>query len=368
LIELTSAPALFIIRGPRQVGKSTLLKSLLAQAKDPTTAFYLSCEQISDYRELSTLLDSIKRRRSLILLDEISFVKEWSRSVKHLIDSGYSGTIIVTGSHAVDLRRGGDTMPGRFGSGREVLLYPMDFDEFASCRRMAGWSTEDREAELKLFFRTGGMPAAVAESGQNGKTPTNSLDTYERWLIGDATKLGKNVAFLRGLMAELATVTSTPVSLQTLAKKTEIASHHTVQEYLHLLEDTFALRTCYALDQDTGASRFRKKKKFYFTDPIIYWIAIRMGGLPEPQNWEDKIAEMVGFEALSRLAEQRHERVGYYSSTRGEVDFFSPKRWAIELKWSHAATNISKAYSSIDVPQKFVWTIENFLVDWPARL
>jgi predicted AAA+ superfamily ATPase len=212
------------------------------------------------------------------------------------------------------------------------------------------------------------MPAAVAESGQHGKTPSNSLDTYERWLIGDATKLGKNVAFLRGLMAELATVTSTPVSLQTLAKKTEIASHHTVQEYLHLLEDTFALRTCYALDQDTGASRFRKQKKFYFTDPIIYWIAIRMGGLPQPQNWEDKIAEMVGFEALSRLAEQRHERVGYYSSTRGEVDFFSPKRWAIELKWSHAATNISKAFSSIDVPQKFVWTIENFLVDWPARL
>lgn len=168
-------------------------------------------------------------------------------------------------------------------------------------------------------------------------------------------------------MAQLVRVASTPVSLQTLAKKTEIGSHHTVQEYIHLLEDSFALRTCYALDPDTGASRLRKEKKYYFTDPIIYWIATRMGGLPTPENWEAQVAEMVGFEALARRTEYTRERLGYYAGARGEVDFFSPKRWAIELKWARAALNVSKAYHSLVIPQKFVWTTENFLNEWPRE-
>jgi predicted AAA+ superfamily ATPase len=365
LIAVDSGPALYILRGPRQVGKSSLLKSLLAQYGQPKAAFYLSCENLADHRELSTLLTSTQRTRSLILLDEVSFVREWTRSVKHLVDSGYKGTIIVTGSHAVDLRRGADTMPGRFGSGSEIVLRPMNFHEFLLCRRSAGWPSFDREVELRMFFRIGGMPAAVAEAGPSGVPPVRALDTYERWLTGDATKLGKNVAFLRGLMAQLALTTATPISLQTLAKKTEIASHHTVQEYLHLLEDTFALRTCYALDPDTGASRFRKEKKYYFTDPIIYWIGVRMGGLPESADWEAQLAEMVGHEALARRTETTHERLGYYASSKGEVDFFSPKRWAVELKWSRAALNVSKAYNTLMVPQKFVWTIDNFLSEWP---
>lgn len=364
-LELAAGPALYVIRGARQVGKSSLLKSLLAIYPDPKAAFYLSCENMENFRELSTLLNSIQNSRSLILLDEISFVAEWTRSVKHLIDSGYKGTIIVTGSHAVDLRKGADTMPGRFGSGAEMILRPMDFAEFTACRESAGWPKLDRKSELELFFRIGGMPAAVIEAGASGKIPEKALDTYERWITGDAAKLGKNTAFLKGLMSQLAVVMSTPVSLQTLAKKTEIGSHHTVQEYIHLLEDSFALHTCYALDPDTGASRFRKEKKYYFADPILYWIAVRMGGLPASNDWEPRVAEMVAFDALTRRVSETRERLGYYASSKGEIDFFSPQRWAIELKWSQAALNISKAYNQLVIPQKFVWTMDNFLREWP---
>jgi hypothetical protein len=244
----------------------------------------------------------------------------------------------------------------------------MDFAEFAANRLSTGWPKLERAELLKLYFQIGGMPTALAESGPRAKIPQKAFDTYERWLVGDATRLGKNKAFLEGLLAQLAVCTATPISLQTLAKKTEIASHHTVQNYIHFLEDSFALRTCYALDSNSGASRFRKDKKFYFTDPIIFWIAIRMGGLPVPNEWEAHVAEMVGYEALARRAELSRERLGYFASSSGEVDYFSPQRWAIELKWSEVAHNISKAYHKLVLPQKFVWTKSNFLEEWPQQL
>jgi predicted AAA+ superfamily ATPase len=367
-IDTKTGPALFILRGPRQVGKSSWLKKILLEYGEPRRAFYLSCENVENYHELSTILKSIRTTRSLILLDEVSFVKEWTRAVKHEIDSGYRGVLIVTGSHAGELRQGADLMPGRFGYGQELVLRPMDFAEFAANRLSTGWPKLERAELLKLYFQIGGMPTALAESGPRAKIPQKAFDTYERWLVGDATRLGKNKAFLEGLLAQLAVCTATPISLQTLAKKTEIASHHTVQNYIHFLEDSFALRTCYALDSNSGASRFRKDKKFYFTDPIIFWIAIRMGGLPVPNEWEAHVAEMVGYEALARRAELSRERLGYFASSSGEVDYFSPQRWAIELKWSEVAHNISKAYHKLVLPQKFVWTKSNFLEEWPQQL
>jgi predicted AAA+ superfamily ATPase len=89
-IEVNHGPALFIVRGPRQVGKSTWLKTLLAKYKDPSKAFYLSCENVADHHELAIILKSVRHSRTLILLDEVSFVREWTRAVKHEIDSGYA--------------------------------------------------------------------------------------------------------------------------------------------------------------------------------------------------------------------------------------------------------------------------------------
>lgn len=367
-LDLSRGPALYLIRGPRQVGKSTWLKKILSSYPDPKKVFYQSCETIENYQELSVLLKSIKSHRSLILLDEVSFVKNWSRAVKHEIDSGYNGVIIITGSHAVDLRQGADLMPGRFGYGKELTLRPMTFEEFLYCRNEAGWITKSRYESIQLYFKIGGMPAAVAESGQTGNIPNESLDTYERWIIGDALKFGKNKAFMEGLLSQLALCMTTPVSLQTLAKKTEIASHHTVQEYIQFLEDSFAIRTCYSLDPDSGASKFRKQKKFYFTDPIIFWIALRMGGLPVQTDLEPLIAEMVGYETLARISEAKKTRLGYFSNQYGEVDYFSPKRFAIELKWSEAATNISKAFYKCPVAEKTIWTKNNFLIDMPSNI
>jgi len=265
---------LYILRGPRQIGKSTWLKTILSEyANRKIPAFYLSCENISDFKELKEILDSIKDRR-LILLDEISFVPEWFRPIKNLLDSGDQRIFVLTGSNTVDLRKGADRMPGRWGAGGEFELLPMDFFEFQKMRLQAGWPALTKKDELELFFKVGGFPFALMESGPQGKFPTKALKTYQSWLEGDFEKLGKQPAYLKELCYQIAICLTSSISLQKLSQRTQISSHHTVQEYIHTLESCFALKTLFALDPNTGAFRFRKEKKFYFTDPLVYFAAL----------------------------------------------------------------------------------------------
>ena len=354
-------PGLYIIRGPRQIGKSCWLKSMLSQLAPTHRCFYLSCEHLETHQELGEFLKSV-RDHDVVLLDEVSFVKDWDRAIKHAVDSGYPRILVVTGSHAHDLKRGADRMPGRFDGGGEFSLLPMSFAEFQKARQQAGWTSEDRLAELRAYFRVGGFPTAVAEAGPAGKRPKKAINTYWKWLSGDAVRLGKQESLLQEILIQLALTTQTPTSLQTLAKKTRIGSHNTVQDYLSVLDSCFALRTLHAVDIDTGAYRFRKDRKFYFSDPLLYWMALDLSGQLPPDDVESRLAELVAHEHLFRC----QKRFGYHSNDSGEVDFVLPKRWAIEVKWSDAALNLSKTYLKLLVPEKIVWTQNNFLSKMPT--
>jgi uncharacterized protein len=354
---------LYIIRGPRQVGKSSWLKRVLSHwVKRGKRCFYLSCENISDFRELSELLKSLSDRH-LVLLDEVSFVPEWDRAIKHSIDSGYTNILMITGSHAYDLKQGSDRMPGRFDGGGEFELLPMDFQEFTNIRSKIGWSWESRLDELRAYFRVGGFPTAVAEGGKEAKYPSKAIKTYWSWLAGDVSKLGKQEAYLIEVISQIAQMLSSATSLQNLASKTRIGSHNTVQEYIQVLESCFAVRTLLAIDPNTGVFRFKKNRKFYFSDPLLYWLALDLGRVSPPKQYEACLSEMVAHETLAR----RYKRFGYFRNDSGEVDFLLPKRWAIEVKWSQVPSNLSKSYLSLAVPWKTVWTQENFLSLFPSE-
>lgn len=357
--ELPAGPGLFVIRGPRQIGKSCWLKSLLVKA-DPKNSFYLSCENVRDHLDLAEIMKSVDGRQNLFF-DEITFVQEWWRAIKHALDRDDQLRIVLTGSHAFDVRKGMDQMPGRWGKGGEFELLPMAFHEFTEMRRMAQWPELPREEELLLYFRVGGFPLSLIESGSEGRQPHHSMETYRRWLLGDLLKIGKQEAYLKEILLQLALTASSTLSLQKLAQRTQIGSHNTAQDYVEVLEACFALKTLYAVDIDTGAPRFRKEKKFYFRDPLIYWLALEWAGVQAPRNAIEQIAEIAAHEHLAR----RYKRFGYLSSAKGEIDFYSAGQWALEVKWTNVVPNLSRAFKDLRVPKKILWTKSNFLNEWP---
>ena len=352
---LPEGPGLFLIRGPRQIGKSSWLKSMLLK-DDPQRAFYISCEMIADYKELFEVIKTIPERK-ILYFDEISFVSEWWRAIKLILDQKPDLRIVATGSHAFDLKKGMDQMPGRWGNGGEYELLPMDFFEFSEMRVQARWEKLEWVQELELYFQVGGFPAALAEAGPEGKKPTKSFEVYRRWLLGDLLKIGRSEVYLREVISQIALTMSTPLSLQKLAQKTQLGSHNTAQDYVELLESCFALKTLYEMDIDSWSPKFRKEKKFYFCDPSIYWIALTWGDNTPPKNYNDILAEMVAHEYLSR----RFRKLGFYKNKNGEVDFVGSPSWAVEVKWANFPENLSKAYKDLSFQDKIVWTKNNFL-------
>ena len=106
----------FILRGARQIGKTTLMKEMIAKSINEKTVrakncLFISCETFANFNELKDVLvfwlKDKQNVKSLICLDEITFVLEWQRVVLWIINSGLSAnaTILVSGSNARDLRK-----------------------------------------------------------------------------------------------------------------------------------------------------------------------------------------------------------------------------------------------------------------------
>ncbi|OFZ78256.1 MAG: hypothetical protein A2583_02205 [Bdellovibrionales bacterium RIFOXYD1_FULL_53_11] len=342
------------------MGKSSWLKTTLSEfVKAGIKSHYETCDLIKDYHDLFELLKSLQNNEA-VLLDEISFVDDWPRAVKKFIDDGYKGSLILTGSNSTELKKGYDLMPGRWARGEsEHFLLPMIYSEWCEMRKKAGWAEFDWLTGLTKYFITGGFPAAVIEAGEDCVFPAQAAKTYKRWLLGDIVKLGKQEKYLQELLEQIAITMCTPVSFQTIASKTEIMSHHTAQDYLAVLESSFAVRILYAIDPETGHFRYKKNKKLYFSDPLVYWIAKSWSKsravVSEPDF--DKVSEMVAHEYLART----ETNFGYLSSDSGEVDFCKPGEWAIEVKWSDVVRNLSDTYKRTILPKKMVWSKSNFL-------
>ena len=363
--DVNLRPGLYSIRGPRQIGKSSWIKTLLSKVTKESSAnkvFYMSCENLSDHRDLAEVLNTYKKTRDFIFLDEVTFVKEWSRPIKQILDEGYKGVVVVTGSNLLDLRSGVDRMPGREGFGQDLFLLPMDFHEYQKARKEAGWISENRTDELKKYFRVGGFPLAVAEAGKSGIKTTKTEKIIEKWILGDIARIGKNENYIKELMSQSVQTLSSQMSTQKLAQRTQIGSHHTVADYIQTLEDMFVMRTLYSIDPNTGALRFKKEKKYYLNDPIYVRLGLRWLGLNNSEVEESTLAEMAAHEYLQR----KYNRIGFLSSASGgEVDFFAYKKWAIEVKWSEQITGLSKTYKNLNLPFKCVWNQENFFLNEP---
>ncbi|MFC1612889.1 AAA family ATPase [Patescibacteria group bacterium] len=134
----------YTLLGPRQVGKSTtfklFIKNLLLEKKiNPLNLLFFQCDAIKDFQELIKVLETYKeslsnKNRFYIFLDEISFIEEWPRAIKHLIDRGdlKNAIIFLAGSLSLNVKGGAELMPGRRGKKekQDFLLLPLDFKKY----------------------------------------------------------------------------------------------------------------------------------------------------------------------------------------------------------------------------------------------
>ncbi|MBI2135567.1 ATP-binding protein [Candidatus Woesearchaeota archaeon] len=343
---------IFTLRGPRQVGKTTLMKlfirNLLKENIDEKAIFFWSCDELVDFRELAVVLreylsfsEGIRER--YMFLDEVSKIKEWQRAVKSLHDSGElkGCCMMLTGSHTLDIKHGAELMPGRTGKlGKDVKLLPMSFSEYVKVIKpeiaakikkinLKKISHKDIKAakifdsELKKLFSqyliTGGFPLVINEFHNNKEIPEYVYELYYRWVIGDIVKWGRQEKIAIQLLKSIIVKQSSAISWDSLAKEAEIKSHKTVSAYVEDFENMFVLLVLYYLEINKKLPDFAKNKKLYFIDPFIYHIFRKKIYFKDIEIGPELI-EAAAASNLARLSDVGLFPKAYYWKNKFEVD------------------------------------------------
>ncbi|MCK5404837.1 MAG: AAA family ATPase, partial [Desulfobulbaceae bacterium] len=112
------------VGGPRQVGKTTMAKSILVQ--EDKGGRYLNWDYDEDRQDI--LAKKWTSEDRLLVLDELHKFPRWKNWLKGLYDvTGEEHSFLVTGSARLDVyRRGGDSLLGRYHYWR---LHPFTLDE-----------------------------------------------------------------------------------------------------------------------------------------------------------------------------------------------------------------------------------------------
>jgi len=362
--DLEFAPGtVSIIRGPRQIGKSTECKLIVAAAlarnRQPRQYVYFPCDNLVRRQELvevvrvATSLTAPTADRPLTLfLDEITGIKEWYKTVKWLVDTGTLAhtALVLTGSSAQEIKRGYDRMPGRREGGRDVCLLPMSFREFArvcggiEAPSFALWNAvasadafQDFRAQLlgretalrdllPLYLRFGGFPRVVAEVKAHRGIEEATREMLLAVLASEIEKQRRSAATLRMVLQALYGAMPNPISLNRIAASQNIPSAATVKDYLEILHAAFVAFPVAPLDLSKRVAFPRKDRKYYFVDPAFLdaiAAAFRLRESDEACLAESAVAVAVMRHFAADWARWGHvDDLHYWRSSSGrEVDF-----------------------------------------------
>ena len=305
------------ISGPRQVGKTTLGKSLLGE-----TGTYLNWD-FADHRE-KILQGQWPQQKGILVLDEIHKFPKWRNLLKGLYDVlGDRLTILVTGSAKLDAyRRSGDSLQGRY---HHYRLHPISISEL-------GWSEDGLQALIKY----GGFPEPFFSSSES-KANRWRKEYRTRIVREEMVSLEQfnDLGSIELLAMRIPDLVGGVLSINSLREDLQVA-HKTVDKWLRALDSlyyTFKLLPF-------GSPQIRavkKEKKIYLWD----WSLIRNEGA-RFENW---IAS-----EISHFIHLREDTLGedwelqfFRDTEKREVDFvllkdFKPFAF-IECKLSE--TNIS---------------------------
>ncbi len=196
-----------VLRGPRQIGKTTaqlhLIDDLLREGVDPRSVLRVQFDDLTEFARLESPLLRIvewfehavlgatlnqaarEGEKVYLFLDEVQNLRDWDTQLKFLVDSS-TVSVVVTGSSALRIERGRDSLAGRIttleggtlslteigafagldvgepllrDNGLEVLADP---GFWRSLREQGEARGPDRDEAFRRFSERGGYPLAQA--------------------------------------------------------------------------------------------------------------------------------------------------------------------------------------------------------------
>lgn len=302
--------------GPRQSGKTTLLRTELPDAP------YFNLAEADTFRELTAYPETIRQRltgrESVILVDEIQRLPALLNEVQVMMDRNPGLRFVLTGSSARSLRRRGvNLLGGRAGT---LHLFPLVSPEV---------EFEDWERRLGV----GSLPG-VLTSGD----PWERLRSYVSTYLTEEIRAEGFVRSLESFSHFLAAAAATNGGI---VNYTQVGSDagvapRTVREYFQLLEDTL-LGFLLPPYQGTAKRKPVAASKFYLFDVgVANYFGKRFHLERESPDYGSVLEHALVLECRAYLSyRRRFEELRYWRSQHGqEVDLVIGEKLAIEIKAS----------------------------------
>ncbi len=367
----TSVRRAVVLIGPRRVGKTVMLKHLvallLAEKVAGTQVLFLSLDTpLYSGRSLESLVQLFvdlqqhgAGRPLWVLFDEVQYLKDWEVHLKSLVDTYPHIRFVASGSAAAALRmKSRESGAGRF---TEFILPPLTFAEYL---RFAGqedslvvdladtdggaprYHTPDihgLNAEFVNYLNYGGFPEAVMNPVVRAN-PARFLrqDIVDKVLLKDLPSLYGigDTQELNRFFNVLAFNTGNEIGLEDLSKHAGI-SKTKLSDYLEYLEAAFLIRRVHRIDDNALRMLRARTFKVYLTNPSIRAALFgmvmaddeAMGNLAETAVW----SQWLHSAQVSRSLHYARWKAGRQDL---EVDIVSldPRtekpRFAVEIKWS----------------------------------
>jgi uncharacterized protein len=321
-----------IILGPRQVGKSTLLK--IIEQRLSKKVLFLNCDNNDIKKQLTEPgindLSRLLGDHELILIDEAQRVLNIGLTLKLITDQLPGKQLIVTGSSSLDLSNlVNEPLTGRKF---EYQLFPLSVKELTD---HVGYIETNRNLEQHLIYGT--YPDVVNNPGNEPEILSNLVSSY---LFKDVLMYQdiRKPEFIEQLLEALALQISSEVSYNELAKLLK-TDPHTVQRYISLLEKAFIIFRLRSFSRNVR-NELKKSRKIYFYDNGVR-NAILGNFSPVGSRtdigmlWENFfISERMKFLHYNKIYAKRYF---WRTTQQQEIDYleeYDGKLTAFEIKWN----------------------------------
>lgn len=313
-IEADLARKMVFVAGPRQVGKTTLARSLSG-----ADAGYLNWDVAADRERI---LRRELPRGGLWVFDEIHKHRGWRNWLKGIWDGRVPGQrVLVTGSARLDAyRRGGDSLQGRY---HLLRMHPLSVAEL-------GLTTP---ADLRALLTLGGFPEPWY-GGSETEARRWSKDYRSRLVRDELTDLESvsDLGAVELLAMSLPERVGSPLSVNSLREDLGVA-HATAARWVEILERLYAIFRL----PPVGAPRLRavrKAQKHYHFD----WTLVPADG----PRFENLVAShLLKWVQFEEDAKGRDLSLRHFRDVDGrEVDFVVLEGrkpiLLVETKWADA--------------------------------
>jgi hypothetical protein len=260
LKQLNESNKIVMLYGPRQTGKTTLLKLLVEKFKGAVSWANGDLKNIQEAFSSQNLerLKEMVDDADLLIIDEAQNIPNIGINLKILYDEIPDLKIIATGSSSIELANvTKEALTGRTATFR---LYPLSLEELRT-----QYSVFDLKQQLPGFLVYGLYPEVVMLTGISAKRQ-HLQEIVSGYLYKDILQLAniRHSDKIHRLLQLLAFQIGSLVSVNELAQKLSL-NHETVNNYLDLLENGFIIQRLSGLSNNPR-NEISKMDKFYFTD------------------------------------------------------------------------------------------------------